>query len=808
MQSQPVARASGSAQYAPSSPSALLRPTSSRIAYARRHMTAVDSVVSAADIVLRVARELNLTPAQVRDTLELFEAGNTLPFIARYRKEATGGLDEVQLRDVQERAAYLHELEDRRAAILRSIHEQGKLTDSLRDSIRVADTKQALEDLYLPFKPKRRTRAMIARERGLEPLATLIWTGDSDDDAVQAAAALHLNDDVPDASAALQGARDILAEQVAEDATVRGWVREMTRAQGKVTSVVVPGKESDASRFTDYFEFEESLGTIPSHRMLAIRRGEAEGELQWRITAPAEQIVARLTRELTDTRRAHSQLSLVAADAYKRLLATAIEVELRVELKTRADDEAITIFGRNLEQLLLSAPAGEKKVIGFDPGFRTGVKVAVVGATGALAHTDTLYLHQEDRFAGAVRALVQRFSPELIAVGNGTASRETETLIKAALRELDPPVPQVVVVSEAGASVYSASDTARAEFPELDVSLRGAVSIARRLQDPLAELVKIDPKSIGVGQYQHDVSQPKLKSRLDDTVMMCVNRVGVEVNTASAALLSYVAGIGPTLAQAIVTLRDSRGGLRSRAELKEVPRLGAKAFEQAAGFLRVRGGGHPLDASGVHPERYALVERMAADLGVEVAALVGNEALVSQLQLTRYVSDDVGMPTLVDIADELKKPGRDPREAFEPPAFRDDVQKPSDLSEGMVLEGVVTNIVAFGAFVDIGVHQDGLVHVSQLADHYVKDPNDAVRVGQRVKVTVQSVDLARGRIALTMRTTPAPQRTPNAGASGAAPRGSSGARPSGRPTDKPAPKPAVPVIPKKGTVASNGMRFK
>lgn len=811
-------------------------------------MTAVDSIVSSADIVLRVARELTLTPAQVRDTLELFEAGNTLPFIARYRKEATGGLDEVQLRDVQERAAYLHELEDRRAAILRSIHEQGKLTDSLRDSIQAADTKQSLEDLYLPFKPKRRTRAMIARERGLESLAMLMWGGDSDDDAVQALAAQHLSDEVPDVSAALLGARDILSEQVAEDATVRGWVREMTRAQGKVTSVVAPGKESDASRFKDYFEFEESLGTIPSHRMLAIRRGEAEGELQWRITAPAEQIVGRLIRELTDTRRAHSQLSLVAADAYKRLLATAIEVELRVELKTRADDEAITIFGRNLEQLLLSAPAGEKRVIGFDPGFRTGVKVAVVGATGALAHTDTLYLHQEDRFAGAVRAMVQRFSPELMAVGNGTASRETETLLKAALRELDLPVPQVVVVSEAGASVYSASDTARAEFPELDVSLRGAVSIARRLQDPLAELVKIDPKSIGVGQYQHDVSQPKLKSRLDDTVMMCVNRVGVEVNTASAALLSYVAGIGPTLAQSIVMLRDSRGGLRSRAELKEVPRLGAKAFEQAAGFLRVRGGAHPLDASGVHPERYALVERMAADLGVEVAALVGNESLVSQLQLTRYVSADAGMPTLVDIADELKKPGRDPREAFEPPAFRDDVQKPSDLSEGMVLEGVVTNIVAFGAFVDIGVHQDGLVHVSQLADHYVKDPNDAVRVGQRVKVTVQSVDLARGRIALTMRTTPAPQRTPNAGASGSARRGADGtradirpdarpdarpgarpdarpgarpgarpdarggerspAKPAAQPAAKPAAKPAVPVVPKKGTVASNGMRFK
>lgn len=766
-------------------------------------MTAADS--TAADIVARVATELSLTRVQVRDTLDLFGAGNTLPFIARYRKEATGGLDEVQLRDVQERSAYLTELEDRRAAILRSIDEQGKLDDPLRALISRVDTKQALEDLYLPFKPKRRTRAMIARERGLAPLAESMWGGTTDE-AVTELAASHLNDDVADVAAALQGARDILAEQVAEDATVRGWVREITRAQGRVKSVVLPGKDSDASRFKDYFDFDESLGTIPSHRMLAIRRGEAEGELQWQVVAPVEQINGRMQREVTGERRATGQLALVAIDAYKRLLASAIEVELRVELKTRADDEAITIFGRNLEQLLLSAPAGEKRVIGFDPGFRTGVKVAVVSATGALVHTDTLYLHQEDRFAGAVRTLVQRFTPELIAVGNGTASRESENLIKASLRELDPPTPQVVVVSEAGASVYSASDIARAEFPELDVSLRGAVSIARRLQDPLAELVKIDPKSIGVGQYQHDVSQPRLKSRLDDTVMSCVNRVGVEVNTASAALLSYVAGIGPSLAQAIITLRDTRGGLKSRAELHDVPRLGAKAFEQAAGFLRVRGGVHPLDASGVHPERYKLVERMAKDLGVEVASLVGNEALVSQLKLTQYLSDDVGMPTLVDIADELKKPGRDPREAFEPPAFRDDVQKPTDLVQGMVLEGVVTNIVAFGAFVDIGVHQDGLVHVSQLADRYIKDPNDAVKVGQRVKVTVQGVDLARGRIALSMRSDGGGLKSASGGGEPRKDRQGGGPR-ADRSSQKPAPK-AAPVIPGKGHVAANGMRFK
>ncbi len=772
-----------------------------------------------ASIVARVATELSLGQAQVQHTLALFDEGNTLPFIARYRKEATGGLDEVQLRDVRDRADYLVELEERRSAILKSIEEQGKLDDALRAQIAGVETKQALEDLYLPYKPKRRTRAMIARERGLGPLAEQIWSGASSDAAIADVAASFVDAarDVPTTDAALQGARDILAEQVAEDATIRGWAREMTRAQGVVRSSVQPGEARDDSKFKDYFDYNEPLGTIPSHRMLAIRRGEAEGALLWRIEAPAEAIVARLTREMLDGRNAATQLTLVAADAYKRLLAVAIEVELRMELKTRADDEAITIFGRNLEQLLLAPPAGERRVVGLDPGFRTGVKVAVVTATGALVHTDTLYLHQEDRFAGAIRALVARLTPELIAIGNGTASRETETLVKAALRELDPPRPQVVVVNEAGASVYSASDLARTEFPDLDVSLRGAVSIARRLQDPLAELVKIDPKSIGVGQYQHDVNQPKLKSRLDEVVASCVNRVGVEVNTASAPLLAYVSGIGPTLAQAIVALRDQRGGLRSRHELHDVPRLGAKAFEQAAGFLRVRGGAHPLDASAVHPERYALVERIAADLGVDVATLVGNEALLASIDLPRYASGDVGLPTLRDIVDELRKPGRDPREAFEPPAFRDDIQKPSDLLEGMVLEGVVTNIVAFGCFVDIGVHQDGLVHVSQLADRYVRDPNDVVKVGQRVKVTVQSVDLARGRIALTMRTTPrAPtdeqssseragrenERRPAAdGRRGGEQRRSGPGSGSSKPS-------SPPPVPGKGFVAPNGMRFK
>jgi uncharacterized protein len=770
----------------------------------------VTAVTTSPLLIARVARELTLTPTQVAQTLSLFADGNTLPFIARYRKEATGGLDEVQLRDVQERSAYLHEMEERRAAIIASVQEQGKLDDALKAKLLAADTKQALEDLYLPFKPKRRTRAMIAVEQGLLPLAELLWAGEADDAALSAAAAAHLDGATGQTHGlvavddALKGARDILAERIAEDAELRGWVREITRARGIVRSTAKAGKAGEASKFKDYAEFSEAISTIPSHRMLAIRRGEAEEELSWTIVAPVEEITTELSRLLVVPRRASAQMTLVVQDAYKRLLSLAIEGELRLELKTRADEEAIVIFGRNLEQLLLAAPAGERRVIGLDPGFRTGVKVAVVGPTGKLLHTDTVYLHQEERMSAALLALVARFTPELIAIGNGTASRETENVARAVLRVIPEGTarPQVVVVNEAGASVYSASDVARAEFPELDVSLRGAVSIARRLQDPLAELVKIDPKSIGVGQYQHDVNQPRLKQRLDDIVTSCVNRVGVELNTASPQLLSYVAGIGPSLAQAIVMWRDASGGAPSRASLRDVPRLGAKAFEQAAGFIRVRGGQHPLDASAVHPERYALVERMAGDLGVEVSALVGKEALVATIPLERYVSDDVGLPTLRDIVQELAKPGRDPREAFEPPAFREDIQKPSDLKDGMVLEGVVTNIVAFGAFVDIGVHQDGLVHVSQLADRYVKDPNDVVQVGQKVRVTVQSVDLARGRIALTMK----------AAGSAAAPAvrapGERGAPAKGAPA-KGAPKASVKsFVPTSGAVAPNGMRFK
>jgi protein Tex len=707
-------------------------------------------------ITAQTARELGLNEQQVQATLELFAGGATLPFVARYRKEATGGLDEVQLRDVRDRAGYLMELEDRRGAILASIGDQGKLDAALRARIEGVETKQELEDLYLPYKPKRRTRAIIAREKGLEPLADRIWAGGLDDAGAWAEAAGYIDTDrgVDTADDALQGARDILAERVAEDAGMRGWVRDRTRERGAVSSRAARGKESspEAARFRDYFSFSQPAKRIPSHRMLAIRRGEAEEVLSWSIEAPVEEILTWLTRRVVGRRRAEEQLRRVAEDAYRRLLSPSIQTELRLELKARADAEAIDIFGRNLEQLLLAAPAGERAVLGIDPGFRTGAKVAMVSPTGAVLETATLYLHQEDRFADGVRRLVARHEPAFIAIGNGTASRETEQAVRRSLNGAGQP--GLVLVNESGASVYSASDLARDELPDLDVSIRGAVSIARRLQDPLAELVKIDPKSIGVGQYQHDVDQLRLKERLDEVVQVCVNRVGVELNTASASLLSHIAGLGPTLARNITDYRDGRGGIRSRKELLDVPRLGPKAFEQAAGFLRIRAAQHPLDRTAVHPERYALVERMARDVGRPLDELIENETAVAGIRIERYVSDGVGMPTLEDIVDELLRPGRDPRESFEPPAFRSDVAGIKDLKEGMKLEGVVTNVVAFGAFVDIGVHQDGLVHVSQLADRFVRDPADVVQVGQKVTVTVQSVDLERNRIGLSMRSTP------------------------------------------------------
>ncbi|HEX4682113.1 MAG TPA: Tex family protein [Gemmatimonadaceae bacterium] len=767
------------------------------------------------EVVPTIASELSLAPAQAAGALALFDEGNTLPFIARYRKEATGGLDEIQLRDVRDRAQYLRELAERRAAVLDSIAQQGKLDDVLKARIEGAATKQTLEDLYLPYKPKRRTRATIARERGLEPLAERLWAGRTATAALrdEAAEFVDVANDVPDVDHALSGARDILGERIADDANLRGRVRDVTRAQGIVRSRVTTAKAKEVSKFQDYYDFSQPLKDLPSHRVLAIRRGEAEGYLLWSIDAPSERLVADIEQEFSAKHAAADQMRLVAQDAYKRLIAPAVEVDIRLELKTRADEEAITIFGRNLEQLLLAPPAGERVVIGLDPGFRTGVKVAVASRTGAVAATDTFFLHQPERFAQSLLAYVARFDPDLVSIGNGTASRETETLVREVLAERKLARPQVVVVNESGASVYSASELARDELPALDVSLRGAVSIARRLQDPLAELVKIDPKAIGVGQYQHDVSQPRLKARLDEVVESCVNRVGVEVNTASVSLLAYVAGIGPSLAMNIVKARDEAGGFRSRRDLAKVPRLGAKAFEQAAGFLRVRGGEHPLDASAVHPERYALVERIANDAATPLVQLIGNDAQLQRVRVEKYVSPDVGLPTLQDILSELRKPGRDPREAFEPPAFRPDVTEPKHLTEGMELEGVVTNIVAFGAFVDVGVHQDGLVHVSQLADRYVSDPNAVVSVGQKVKVTVVSVDLERNRIALTMKRGTAQaagsqERRPQARAA----RPAASAKPvnavKGVNPVKPVKPVTTPAIPKSGTVAPNGMRFK
>ncbi len=709
-----------------------------------------------------LASELEIRPRQAAEALELFDAGNTLPFVARYRKEATGGLDEVQLRHLKERAQELRALEERKESVLDTIREQGVLTDELERAIRSARTRAEVDDLYLPYKPKRKTRGVRAVERGLEPLADGIWEGRLDDRKARGEANRFVDPakEVPDPDSALQGARDIAAERISEDAGVREWLRRLARTKGTVRAKAARRKKGEenakgkdeASKFQDYHDFSEPVSRIPSHRILAIRRGESEGALRWTVEMPEEEVLAGLERRLLAGRPARDEMTAAVHDAWRRLLRPATSGAVRTELSERAETEAIRVFGENLEELLLAPPAGERRVLGLDPGFRTGVKAATVSPTGAVLDTDTLYLHQEASFAQGVRRLVERHRPDFVAVGNGTASRETQEAVRQALDGADDSGrPHVVLVNEAGASVYSASELAREELPGLDVSLRGAVSIARRLQDPLAELVKIDPKSIGVGQYQHDVNEHRLQDRLDQVVEICVNRVGVEVNTASIPLLSYVAGIGPTLARRIQELRDERGGLGSRKELLEVPRLGPKAFEQAAGFLRIRDGDHPLDRTAVHPERYPLVERMARDRGLSVEELVGNEEALTRIPLDEYVGGDVGRPTMEDILEELRRPGRDPREEFEPPAFREDVRSLEDLEVGMRLEGVVTNVVAFGAFVDLGVHQDGLVHISQLADRFVKDPREVVHVGQRVRVRVVSVEPERGRIGLSMK---------------------------------------------------------
>ena len=712
------------------------------------------------DPVPLLSQELALPKAGVAAVLSLLAEGATVPFIARYRKELTGGMDEVPIRAIEERHGYLAELEKRREAVLASIEEQGKLTPALRAEVLACTTKAALEDLYLPFKPKRRTRATIAREKGLGPLAERLLAqperGDPAREAVAFVRSGFVTGDVEDVDAALAGARDIAAEVIAETAAVRAFVRDVTARFGEVTSHRAKKAPAGPSRFDQYLDFREPVATIPSHRWLAIARGEAEGVLEAGIDIDAERMTQRILGLVGHAPRSPfaGELALAAADSYTRLIAPSIENEVRGDLKERSDRAAVEVFAQNLRSLLLAAPLGTKRVLGVDPGLRTGCKCAAVDATGRYLATLTLYLvaggDAEVRAAQQLLELVRKHSPDAIAVGNGTGGREAEAFVRKTLAAAGLRALPVVLVSESGASVYSASDTAREEFPDLDLTVRGAISIARRLQDPLAELVKVEPKAIGVGQYQHDVHQPLLGRKLGEVVESCVNRVGVELNTASAALLGYVAGIGPKLALSIVQRRDEAGPFPSRHALREVKGLGPKTFEQAAGFLRVRGG-HPLDASAVHPERYALVERMAKDLGVPVAGLVGNAALVRRIEVAKYVGADVGEPTLRDILLELEKPGRDPRATFEPPAFREDVTTMEDLKIGMELEGVVTNVTAFGAFVDVGVHQDGLVHLSQLSDRFVKDPNEVVKAGDRIKVRVLEVDHERKRISLTAK---------------------------------------------------------
>ncbi len=711
------------------------------------------------DPISLIARETGIPQRSISATVQLLGEGNTVPFIARYRKEMTGELDEVEIREIQQRHTYLMELEDRRLAILNSVGEQGKLTPELEEKIRTCTTKAVLEDLYLPYRPKRRTRAILAKERGLEPLSQRIRElPAAGDPCEEARPFVDPEKQVPDPDTALAGARDIVAEWIAENADVRSYLRRDLQAKGVLRSEAVSDKQSERTKFEQYYEFKEPVKSVPSHRFLAIRRGEREDVLKVWIDVASETAALAKIGSLVGYRDGspfseHFWRSL--DDAYRRLLLPSVETEVLNEVKASADKSAVDVFALNLKNLLLASPLGEHRVIGIDPGLRTGCKCVSVDSTGKLLEHVTIYPFKgESALASAqsdFMALVERAAPYAIAVGNGTGGRETESFVHRVLREADKDQIVVVSVNESGASVYSASDVARQEFPDLDLTIRGAVSIARRLQDPLAELVKIDPKSIGVGQYQHDVHQPLLQHKLDVVVEDCVNGVGVELNTASASLLSYVAGIGSRAAKNVVRHREENGAFKARRGLLDVSGLGPKTYEQAAGFIRVRGGEHPLDASAVHPERYGLVERMARDLKIGVKDLVGNSQLVNRIDRSRYVGGDVGEPTLRDIMAELQKPGRDPRASFEPPRFREDVTTMEDLREGMELEGVVTNVTAFGAFVDIGVHQDGLVHISELADHFVEDPHREVQVGGRLKVRVLTVDLDRSRIALSAR---------------------------------------------------------
>jgi len=736
--------------------------------------------------ILKIAGELKIQPRQVTATAKLFAEGATVPFIARYRKEATGALDEVAITSIRDRLLGLAELDQRRESILKSLAERNLLSDELKQAITNAETVTQLEDIYQPYRPKRRTRAIIAKEQGLEPLANTLFQQQSTvDPQAEAAKYVSAEKGVADVNAALAGARDIIAERVSDDANARVKLRELYWAEALVKSKVLSDKQEAGAKFKDYFDWFEPVGKIPSHRLLAIRRGETEGFLMMRINVPEESVLPMLEPMfVTGKGPAADQVRLAVQDSFKRLLGPAIEVEMRLETKKRADTEAIRVFAENLRELLLASALGRKNVLAIDPGFRTGCKTVCLDRQGKLLHHDVIYptassANEVREAAMAVLSMIKKFEIEAIAIGNGTAGRETEAFVKSL--KLPTTIP-VVMVNESGASIYSASEAAREEFPNEDVTVRGSVSIGRRLMDPLAELVKLDPKSIGVGQYQHDVEQTALKRSLDDVVVSCVNGVGVELNTASKQLLSYVSGLGPALAGSIVAYRNENGPFKSRAALKNVPRLGAKAFEQAAGFLRIREGEHPLDASAVHPESYTLVDAMARDLNCSVTDLMRDNALQQKIQLQKYVTESVGLPTLNDILGELAKPGRDPRQKFELFSFQAGVEKMEDLTPGMKLPGIVTNVTAFGAFVDIGVHQDGLVHVSQLADRFIKDPSEVVKVSQKVFVTVTEVDLPRKRIALSMKAAPqigaatSGQRT-----SPATPRPPVGPRPSNQP---------------------------
>ncbi|MES2425441.1 MAG: Tex family protein [Bacteroidota bacterium] len=701
----------------------------------------------------KLAAEFAVAEKQVIATVNLLDEGATVPFISRYRKEMTGSLDEVQVAGIRDRIQQLRELDKRREAILNSLTEMGKLTTELQAQINAAETMVLLEDIYLPYRPKRKTRASIAREKGLQPLADLIFAQNKID--VEAEAKKYISEEkgVASLEEGLGGARDIIAELISEDAGVRTKIRELFLEKGSFKSRVITGKETEGIKYKDYFEWEEPVKSAPSHRILAMRRGEKEEILFLDVLPPEDEALDQLEKAfITGNNTAADQVRQAITDGYKRLLRPSMETEVRLLTKKKADGEAIRVFAENARQLLLAAPLGQKRTMAVDPGFRTGCKVVCLDEQGKLLEYTAVFPHtgagQAKEAEKTIQHLFEKYSIQAIAIGNGTAGRETEVFI----RKLNLPGAEVVMVNESGASIYSASEVAREEFPDKDVTVRGAVSIGRRLMDPLAELVKIDPKSIGVGQYQHDVDQNKLQASLDDTVISAVNAVGVELNTASKQILSYVSGLGPQLAQKIVEYRDENGAFKHRDQLKKVPRLGDKAFEQAAGFLRIHNAENPLDASAVHPERYPLVAQIAKDKGCTVNDLMRDDKLRQSIPLQKYITDTVGLPTLNDIMTELAKPGRDPREKFEAFSFTEGVNSITDLKAGMKLPGIVTNITAFGAFVDIGVHQDGLVHLSQITNRFIKDPNEVLKVQQQVEVTVTEVDVARKRISLSMKT--------------------------------------------------------